>query len=733
VVEANERSFELYGIRRERLVGLSVTALSASAVSESAALDFNRVMRDGAARIETIHVDAQGREFPVEVSCHPVRADGLDYVLWIIRDNSERKRAEADLLESNRRLRKIIERLPFGMILAKDDGKTAEFINDAFEAITGYGISEAGTFQQALTHLTSDLDQRDQVRLGVNEMVAEAKRTGRPSHKHLDRITHRDGSPRYVEIQFVDLDTIGIWTFNDVTKMIEAEQRVVRLSMLKDALGALNRTIVRVKSESEIWEVACRVIVERAGGVGAWVGLIGIDGERVRYVTATGAVAEHYREMLGDSIGDVMSADELACTAVTERSTVISRDFQNDKRTTRWHELAKQYGVTSAAFVPVLGKETAIGVLAIYLDETALLDDEMVSLFEEMAGDLSFAFDAIHAEQARQRTESELHESEARFRSIIEQSISGIYIIDKRQRFIYVNPRMAEIFGYASNEEIANMPIVNLVAPENRSLVTESLRERLEGNAQSARYVFSGLRKDGTSIMVGVHGTVGTYRGKPVIIGTLQDVTEVERAEEKMQEYVKTLERTTHSTIEIISTMGELRDPYTQGHERRVGEIAAAIGAEMGLDEETLEGLRVAGHLHDVGKISVPAEILSKPGKLTKLEYDLVKTHARKGYEILKNYEFPWPVAQVTLQHHERMDGSGYPQGLKGDEIKLEARILGVADTVEAMSSHRPYRPGLGLERALAEVEKDSGRLFDPQVVSACLRLFRDKGYRVSD
>jgi putative nucleotidyltransferase with HDIG domain len=160
-----------------------------------------------------------------------------------------------------------------------------------------------------------------------------------------------------------------------------------------------------------------------------------------------------------------------------------------------------------------------------------------------------------------------------------------------------------------------------------------------------------------------------------------------------------------------------------------VAEIAVAIGSELGFDERRLEGLRVAGYLHDIGKMTVPAEILSKPGKLTPIELQLIQQHSQASFEVLKNVEFPWPVAEFALQHHERMDGSGYPRGLKGEDIVLEARILAVADTVEAMSSHRPYRPGLGIDQALAEIERGRGAAYDPTVADACLRLFREKGY----
>ena len=181
--------------------------------------------------------------------------------------------------------------------------------------------------------------------------------------------------------------------------------------------------------------------------------------------------------------------------------------------------------------------------------------------------------------------------------------------------------------------------------------------------------------------------------------------------------------RMMEGAVQAIGLALEMRDPYTAGHQRRVARLASAIARELGLPEERVEGIRIAGLLHDIGKISVPAEILSKPGKITDYEFTMIKVHARIGYEILKTIEFDQPVALAALQHHERLDGSGYPDGLVGDGILLEARILGVADVVEAMSSHRPYRPALGLDKALAEVEGKKGRHFDVQVVDACVRL----------
>jgi putative two-component system response regulator len=184
-------------------------------------------------------------------------------------------------------------------------------------------------------------------------------------------------------------------------------------------------------------------------------------------------------------------------------------------------------------------------------------------------------------------------------------------------------------------------------------------------------------------------------------------------------------------TISAVAAMVELRDPYTAGHQKRVEHIAGAIAHEISLPQHQIEGINLAAVVHDVGKIHVPTEILSKPGHLTDVEFSLIKQHPETGYEILKEIDFPWPIADIVRQHHERLDGSGYPYGLKGNAILLEARILAVADVIEAMASHRPYRPGLGIERALKEIVTNRGTLYDPQVSDAALSLFREKGFQL--
>lgn len=196
-----------------------------------------------------------------------------------------------------------------------------------------------------------------------------------------------------------------------------------------------------------------------------------------------------------------------------------------------------------------------------------------------------------------------------------------------------------------------------------------------------------------------------------------------------LQDSVSKLRKALEGSIQAMALMVVMRDPYTAGHQHRVADLACAIAREMGLFDDQIDCIRLAATIHDIGKISIPAEILSKPGSINEIEFNLIKAHPKVGYEILKTIEFPWPIAQVVLQHHERLDGSGYPSGLSGEEILTEAKILGVADVVEAIASHRPYRPAQGVDTALEEISEQRGTLYHPDVVDACLRLFQEKRF----
>lgn len=326
--------------------------------------------------------------------------------------------------------------------------------------------------------------------------------------------------------------------------------------------------------------------------------------------------------------------------------------------------------------------------------------------------------------------QAQLSENEQRFRSLIEQTIAGIYVTVSN-RITYINPRMSEILGWSQEELLGHDSLEIYSHDESNRAQILDMRKRLNAGEKSVLLTLSVKRKDGIIITLGIHATLGIWDGEQALIVMAQDITEKQRAEERIAEYIHQLEGTMEGTLRAVAKMVDLRDPYTAGHERRVGLIAADIAREMGWPEDKCRNLQLIGLVHDIGKIAVPAEILSKPTRLTPLEYNLIKEHAEKGYEILKDVEFPLPIAEIIREHHERMDGSGYPQGLKGEQILPEARVLAVADVLESMASHRPYRPALGMDAAMQEIESHSGTWYDKPVVDALLRLIREKNYQV--
>jgi PAS domain S-box-containing protein len=332
--------------------------------------------------------------------------------------------------------------------------------------------------------------------------------------------------------------------------------------------------------------------------------------------------------------------------------------------------------------------------------------------------------------RARKAAEKSLRESEAKFRALVESTSDWIWELDEHGAYTYSSPQVFGLLGYTAEEVIGKTPFDLMAAEEGNRLrqeyeaiVSERKHFRLLENANRHKDGHVVFLETSGAPMVDAHGIFKGYRGID------RDITERKQAEKERRENAEKLEQLLMQTIGAISATVEARDPYTAGHEQRVALLASAIAGEMGLSAETMHGIALAGSIHDLGKIRIPAEILSKPGRLNPIEYELVKCHPQTGYDIIKDIEFPLPIAQMVLQHHERMDGSGYPQGLKGDQILIEARILALADVVEAMTTHRPYRPGLGLDAALEEITKNRGTLYDPVVVDSCLALFREKKF----
>jgi PAS domain S-box-containing protein/putative nucleotidyltransferase with HDIG domain len=321
--------------------------------------------------------------------------------------------------------------------------------------------------------------------------------------------------------------------------------------------------------------------------------------------------------------------------------------------------------------------------------------------------------------------------AEEKYRSIFENAVEGIFQSTPEGHLIAANPALARIYGYDTAAEFvgAVTSIDNQVYanPSDRL----SFKKAMEQKGEVRDFETEVYRKDGGRIWVSVTArAVKDSEGHTLFYeGANIDVTDRKRQEEAVQRSNEYLNRVLAGIVDTLASITEWRDPYTAGHQRRVTGLACAIAGELGWEPEVIETIHIAGLLHDIGKIAVPAEILSKPGRLSDAEFTIIKTHSETGYNMLKAIPFRGPVAQIVLQHHERVDGSGYPKGVGGDEIYREAKLLAIADTVESMASHRPYRPARGIDMALEEIERNRGSLYDPDIVAACIRLIRQKGF----
>ncbi|MFH1124034.1 MAG: PAS domain S-box protein [Pseudomonadota bacterium] len=303
----------------------------------------------------------------------------------------------------------------------------------------------------------------------------------------------------------------------------------------------------------------------------------------------------------------------------------------------------------------------------------------------------------------RKMAAEKLRRSESDLRLLIGKNVDGLIIVDSEGILRFMNPAAESLFGRKSENLIGKDMGLPLVSGE------------------ATEMEISG--KDGVQYIVEMRSASINWEEKDTFLVSLRDITDRKRAEENLRKSLL-------GAVQAIASIVELKDPYTAGHQRRVSALAWTIAQEMGLTSEQAEGIRIAGMIHDIGKVSVPTEILSKPGKISALEFSLIKEHVQSGYDILKDLDFPWSLDQMILQHHERMNGSGYPQGLSGKDMLLEARILAVADVVEAMATDRPYRPAIGLDQALDEIVMNRGVVYDSEAVDVCLRLFQEKGFK---
>jgi PAS domain S-box-containing protein/putative nucleotidyltransferase with HDIG domain len=339
-------------------------------------------------------------------------------------------------------------------------------------------------------------------------------------------------------------------------------------------------------------------------------------------------------------------------------------------------------------------------------------------------------FTAIIRETTERRKALEaLRESEERYRNLFEDSKDAVLIWTVDSKILGVNQATLEIFG-CSIEDMIGSEISDIYVEKTDY---SKFQTRLDREGAIRGYEITLKKKNGTLLDCLFTATVRKGKDGKILgyQGIARDVTELKHNERELKRTMDVLRKSIGGITQAMSSMVESRDPYTAGHQKRVADLARAIAKDMGLTPDQIDAVRMAGTLHDIGKMAVPAEILTSPARLTEKAFELIKDHPQTAYNILQEIEFPWPIADIVLQHHERMNGTGYPSGITGDDIRVEARIIAVADVVEAIASHRPYRAALGIDKALEEIQDKRGTMYDPAVVDSCVKLFNDSQYKI--
>jgi PAS domain S-box-containing protein len=585
---------------------------------------------------------------------------------------AECKRAEEALRKSEDRYRTLVENAT-DIVYRTDDAGCFTLVNPATLRITGYEEDEL-IGKHYLTLLRPDM-RDNAMRFFGRQFVKRIQNT-------------------YSEYPIVTKTGRELW-FGQNTQLLVEDGRVMGFQSVARDITDRKRVEKELSDSEEIY----RRIVE-----GSSDAFLLRSKEGIIYANPAALNlfrANHPGDLLGKQYLDLVHPDDRAASAERAKKTMNEN----------WNASPREHRIVALDGKTVHVESTGVPVK--YRGET-----HVFGIFRDIT--------------ERKQAEQKLLESEEKYRNILENIEDGYFEVDLAGNFTFFNPSHCRILGYPK-EEIAGMNNRVYMDSENAKKVFRAFNEVYVSGIPTRGFEWETIRKDGTRTSIEVSVSLIARPGeKPTgFRGIARDVTKRKKAEAELQHTLASLRKAISATVQVMVSAIESRDPYTAGHQSRSADLARTIATEMGLSQDEVEGIRIASSVHDIGKLSIPAEILAKPTRLSVIEFSLIKEHAQRGYEILKDVESSWPLAEMVYQHHERMDGSGYPRNLKGEEILIEARIIAVADVVEAMASHRPYRPALGLDAALAEIEKNRGILYDRQVADTCLRVFREKNYQI--
>ena len=608
-------------------------------------------------------------------------AADVEFALGNFAAASRRAEIEQRAALSEHRFRGIFEHSPLPMqIVSISTGEYRAF-NQAMQDWMGYAVADVPDTRAWFAAAYDDPGFRSEIQALWQQHLNEAARSGSIFRSPELQLRRKDGShaTARASMTVVGDDVIVVW--NDLTALRQQEEA------LRESEQRFRRMIEQA--------VGC-IYVRR--------------GNRFVYVNP------NFCRMLGYARDELLGHDGLAFAVLDEEG---QRRLRSD-----WTKLAEQGG-TVRYTVSVRRKDGVVIDLDI---QASNIDWENGQAVIGLAEDVT----------ERRRLEADLRRSHDLLSKLAKQVPGVIYQFrlypDGRSSFPFASEGMREIYEVSPEEVREDASVVYArLHPDDLATVSASIEASARTLSTWRADYRVVLPRQGERWRSGTAQPERLADGSVLWHGFITDATERKAAEVTLEAHVRQVKAAMKGTLEVVSRMIDLRDPYTAGHEKRVGMIAAAIAREMGWSRERCEGMEMIGMVHDIGKISVPAEILVKPTRLSDTEMKLVQGHAQAGYEILREITFEQPVAEIIRQHHERLDGSGYPRGLKGEDILPEARVLAVADVLESMASHRPYRPALGLDAAIAELEGGRGRLYDPDAVEALRRLVCEHGYRLPD
>lgn len=481
-----------------------------------------------------------------------------------------------------------------------------------------------------------------------------------------------------------------------------------------------------VSDETAVLGHICRIAVATGEHSFAWIGLCDEGPGRTLRASAQAGEGSGF---LGHARPD-SSADEIrlgpTAAALQSGKTCLVADIRLEAEPSVWRSLALRSGFFSATAIPLRDEGRVAGVLSVYASRPGAFSANDVILLEKIAQDVSFGIRTLRRRSALRRAETQTPSPGI----LSENPRDGIFVMDERG-LNYVNFAFEVLSGYSASELCGTgFDLVSIILPEPGVPPGETGQGSAK-NSQAPLFLPElRLRTKDGYIRTVENNTLILPGPRRRILGLMRDITDRKQNESDLHQWRGMLDHTLGLIVQNIGRAFEAGDAFRTGHQLRVTELAQAIARELFLPRKQRQGLLVASLLHDIGLGAVPAEVLSKPGGLSVREIGLVKKHPTRGYELLKPVKFPWPVAQIVLQHHEQIDGSGYPDGLSADRILLEAKILRLADAVEAMSSPRAYRPALAPDRIMEEITRGRGVRFDGQAVEACRRLFETKGFR---